>query len=66
VKTNHFSKKQCLTRTSSALSTKCIFSGYIRCQPNMYQSIFMLFLMYLAYILHFDQNYTVLKLFQFI
>jgi len=28
----------------------------------MYQSIFMLILIYLAYILHFTQNYTVLKL----
>jgi len=32
----------------------------------MYQSIFMLILIYMAYILHFTQNYTDLKSFSFI
>jgi len=31
----------------------------------MHQFMFMLILVYLAYILHFAHNYTVLKLFQF-
>jgi len=66
VKTNHFSKQQCADAYEFSVVYKVYFLRLYSLSANMCQSILMLILKYLAYILHFAQNYTVMKIFQFI